>query len=191
MQTAQAEVGPAPPVADDPKADVHFTPGDGVNPNQAAAGHITPGGPVMQNDGTITEERVEYRDEDGNLLDEEQVRALEGQVSFSTRYETRTRVIDEYGNEVDGEPFAEHYPEGGEGAGQGRDDQELFAGTRADGPDPVTGSEGGEAEANTVPPVQGNVEADLRKDEMVSAAAEATLTPEAEEEIGKQTRDEL
>jgi dolichyl-phosphate-mannose-protein mannosyltransferase len=46
------------------------------------------------------EEKVEYRDQDGNLLNEEQVKALEGKVEFKTRYETRTRVIDSDGNEV-------------------------------------------------------------------------------------------
>ncbi|KAK1730146.1 hypothetical protein CaCOL14_007957 [Colletotrichum acutatum] len=52
------------------------------------------------------EEKVEYRDQDGNLLDEEQVKALEGKVEFKTKYETRTRVVDASGNEV-------HMPEGG------------------------------------------------------------------------------
>ena len=47
-----------------------------------------------------TEERVEYRDQDGNLLNDEQVKALEGKVEFKTRYETRTRVVDAQGNEV-------------------------------------------------------------------------------------------
>lgn len=46
------------------------------------------------------EERVEYRDQDGNLLNEEQVKELEGKVEFKTRYETRTRVVDANGNEV-------------------------------------------------------------------------------------------
>jgi dolichyl-phosphate-mannose-protein mannosyltransferase len=46
------------------------------------------------------EEKVEYRDQDGNLLDEEQVKALEGKVEFRTRYETRTRVVDADGNEI-------------------------------------------------------------------------------------------
>jgi len=46
------------------------------------------------------EERVEYRDQDGNLLNEEQVKALEGKVEFKTRYETRTRVVDASGNEI-------------------------------------------------------------------------------------------
>jgi dolichyl-phosphate-mannose-protein mannosyltransferase len=48
------------------------------------------------------EEKVEYRDQDGNLLNEEQVKALEGKVSFKTRYETRTRVVDPQGNEIGG-----------------------------------------------------------------------------------------
>ncbi|GAO18804.1 uncharacterized protein UV8b_05916 [Ustilaginoidea virens] len=46
------------------------------------------------------EQRVEYRDQNGNLLNEEQVKALQGKVKFETRYETRTRVVDEGGNEV-------------------------------------------------------------------------------------------
>ncbi|KAI0172433.1 glycosyltransferase family 39 protein [Hypoxylon sp. FL1284] len=47
------------------------------------------------------EEKVEYRDQDGNLLNEEQVKALEGKVEFKTKYETRTRVVDANGDEVD------------------------------------------------------------------------------------------
>lgn len=46
------------------------------------------------------EQRVEYRDQNGNILDPEQVKALEGKVEFRTRYETHTRVIDAEGNEV-------------------------------------------------------------------------------------------
>lgn len=52
------------------------------------------------------EEKIEYRDQDGNVLDPEQVKALEGKVEFKTKYETRTRVIDEHGNELE-------MPEGG------------------------------------------------------------------------------
>lgn len=47
-----------------------------------------------------SEERIEYRDQDGNLLDEEQVKALEGKVEFHTRYETRTKLLDVDGNEI-------------------------------------------------------------------------------------------
>lgn len=46
------------------------------------------------------EEQIEYRDQDGNLLNDEQVAALEGKVEFQTKYETKTRVVDEHGNEV-------------------------------------------------------------------------------------------
>ncbi|PGH26727.1 hypothetical protein AJ80_01673 [Polytolypa hystricis UAMH7299] len=45
---------------------------------------------------------VVYRDQDGNILNEEQVAELQkdGKVSFETRYETRTRVIDAEGREL-------------------------------------------------------------------------------------------
>ena len=33
-------------------------------------------------------------------MDPEQVKALEGKVSFKTRYETRTRLVDAQGNEI-------------------------------------------------------------------------------------------
>lgn len=46
------------------------------------------------------EERVEYRDENGRVLGDDEVKALEGKVSFKTRYETRTRVVDAQGNEI-------------------------------------------------------------------------------------------
>ena len=46
------------------------------------------------------EERVEFRDENGRVLDPNEVEALQGEVSFKTRYETRTRVVDSDGNEI-------------------------------------------------------------------------------------------
>jgi len=46
------------------------------------------------------EERIEYRDESGRVLDDDEVSALAGKVSFKTRYETRTRVVDGEGNEI-------------------------------------------------------------------------------------------
>ena len=56
------------------------------------------------------EEKVEYRDQDGNTLNEEQVRLLEGRVSFSTKYETRTRVLNSAGDEMaDDTPGAEGF----------------------------------------------------------------------------------
>lgn len=46
------------------------------------------------------EEKVEYRDQNGKIMNEEEVKALEGKVSFSTRYETRTRVLDADGKQL-------------------------------------------------------------------------------------------
>jgi dolichyl-phosphate-mannose-protein mannosyltransferase len=56
--------------------------------------------PQMDQRVVAREERIEYRDQDGNILNEEEVEALKGKVEFKTRYETRTRLIDEFGNEV-------------------------------------------------------------------------------------------
>lgn len=47
------------------------------------------------------EERIEYRDQDGNILDEDQVKELEGKVEFKTRYETRTRMLNDAGEEIE------------------------------------------------------------------------------------------
>ncbi|CZT14749.1 related to dolichyl-phosphate-mannose-protein mannosyltransferase [Ramularia collo-cygni] len=154
--TGQAAVGgPAPPVADDPQKDVVVTPG--------------------ANGGAITEEKVEYRDEDGNLLDEAQVAALEGKVSFSTRYETRTRMIDQYGNEVNDEGFVE----------KGED---VEAGTRADGVDPETSGQLDAGDVKTAPAAAGAVDADVEKEKIV---ADAQATAEAEADAAKATKDEL
>ncbi|KAB8356587.1 hypothetical protein FH972_024169 [Carpinus fangiana] len=74
---------PVVPVAEEPKFEV--TPqADQVPFGQYAA----------------AEQKVEYRDENGNLLDPEQVKELEGKVSFETRYETKTRLVDEQGQEI-------------------------------------------------------------------------------------------
>lgn len=119
---------------------------------------------------------MEYRDEEGNLLDEAQVAALEGKVSFSTRYETRTRMIDQYGNEVQDGEFVE----------KGED---VEAGTRADGVDPETSGRLDVGDAKTEPAAAGAVEADLEKERSV---AEAKATAEAEGELGRETsKDEL
>lgn len=92
-QTTQAEApvvnqGQAPPVQP-PPADISAPP-RGVPPAMVledGAQHVF-----------SHEERVEYRDQDGNVLNEEQVEALRGKVEFRTRHETRTRVLDPNGN---------------------------------------------------------------------------------------------
>lgn len=71
--------------------------------------NVTPQ-PLVDDAAIRREEKVEYRDQDGNLLNEEQVSALQGKVSFQTRYETRTRTIDAAGNEIaDGAAGAEGF----------------------------------------------------------------------------------
>lgn len=59
------------------------------------------------------EEKVEYRDQNGNLLDEAQVQALlaDGKASFETKYETRTKLVDEMGNEVNPSDIAPPHPD--------------------------------------------------------------------------------
>lgn len=56
--------------------------------------------PAVEQKVIHKEEQIEYRDQDGKLLNDEQVAALEGKVEFQTKYETKTRVVDEHGNEV-------------------------------------------------------------------------------------------
>ncbi|WPH01498.1 dolichyl-phosphate-mannose--protein mannosyltransferase 1 [Acrodontium crateriforme] len=153
--TGQAAHGPAPPVAEDPKKEVN----------------VTPKAPVINADGSITEEKVEYRDENGVLLNEEQVKALEGKVSFSTRYETRTRLVDEYGNEIH------------DGAANEIDGS---AGTVADAPEPGTGRDAGEGEAST--PAHNAAADDLVKEQSVE---DAKATAEPESEAAQATKDEL
>lgn len=85
-------------------------------PNGAEGAAVISGAPQFEPQGQKVigkEERVEYRDQDGNLLNEEQVKALEGKVEFKTRYETRTRVVDANGNEVPGAdvPVAPPHPD--------------------------------------------------------------------------------
>ena len=58
------------------------------------------GAPAAPQNVLSSEERIEYRDQDGNLLDPEIVKELEGEVEFQTRYETRIRVVDPLGNEI-------------------------------------------------------------------------------------------
>ena len=58
------------------------------------------------------DQQVEYRDQDGNLLNEEQVQQLlkDDKVTFSTKYETKTKTVDELGNEVP-EQYAPDHPD--------------------------------------------------------------------------------
>ncbi|KAL2758614.1 glycosyltransferase family 39 protein [Sodiomyces alcalophilus JCM 7366] len=72
-----------------------------ANSNEEEAISGAPQAPEVPNQRVVArEERIEYRDQNGNLLNPEQVKALEGKVEFKTKYETRTRVVDEDGNTV-------------------------------------------------------------------------------------------
>ncbi|KAL2150052.1 hypothetical protein VTH82DRAFT_7728 [Thermothelomyces myriococcoides] len=107
-QTSQKPVNPKkappaqPPAAGGQQAQVPIVDGQQQQQQQQAQGKAqVSGAPVVGDKRLVhTEERVEYRDQDGNLLNEEQVKALEGKVEFKTRYETRTRIIDAQGNEI-------------------------------------------------------------------------------------------
>lgn len=60
-----------------------------------------------------SEEQVEYRDQDGNILGKEEVDALEkeGKVQFQTSYEVRTRLVDSDGQEIDDNAYAPPHPD--------------------------------------------------------------------------------
>lgn len=109
-------------------------------------------------------EKVEYRDQDGNILDETQVKELEGKVSFETRYETRTRVIDSEGKEIaDG-------PVGREGVAPPHPDVERLPETAADQPE----DDGREYPATASP------EKDIRKEKSVEKADDGKPRPASE-----------
>ena len=71
------------------------------NNNNDPGAHVVSDVPIPPGQRVIgREEKVEYRDQHGNLLSPEQVKALEGKVEFRTKYETRTRLVDSAGHEV-------------------------------------------------------------------------------------------
>ncbi|KIH87555.1 dolichyl-phosphate-mannose-protein mannosyltransferase [Sporothrix brasiliensis 5110] len=113
------------------------------------------------------DERVEYRDQDGNILDPEQVEALRGKVEFKTRYETRTRLVDEAGNEIldESAPVAPPHPDV-EGV-----DQSTKQSLVADDALPQSAD----------PSVEGEREKDQTRAKPASEGSEATQRREAEE----------
>jgi dolichyl-phosphate-mannose-protein mannosyltransferase len=98
---------------------------------------------------------------------------MEGKVSFSTRYETRTRLVDQAGNEI--------YE------GVVEDDEADSAGTYAEGQNPDTQDPLGENEANTAPP-QAAVKEDLKKEKSVE---ESVVVPEPERRAGWSSKELL
>lgn len=137
-------------------------------PVSAAAEAIVSAPPIKVAPGhsiLSREEKVEYRDQDGNLLDEEQVKALEGKVSFKTRYETRTRLVDAQGNEIPSPPeeaaVAPPHPD-------------------VDGPDRETVGVP-EQEVKAAPNEQSEVEADESKEQKVAASSKSGAAKPASE----------
>lgn len=125
--------------------------------------NVTPQ-PSVDDSSTWHEEKVEYRDQDGNLLDEEQVLSLEGKVSFQTRYETRTRIVDAAGNEV-GEGSA-----GAEGFAPPHPDVDRAPETAVD----ILEDDGREYPATASP------EEDVKKEKSVEKADAKTPRPGSE-----------
>lgn len=108
------------------------------------------------------------------MLDEEQVKALEGKVEFRTKYETQTRVVDEAGNEIQA-------PEGGW-------NEEQLAGVAPPHPD-VEGANSEtlrvQADDEAAPPQaskDGEKEAEESKPKPASEKKDATSSQEGEKE---------
>ncbi|KAH0607434.1 uncharacterized protein H6S33_002468 [Morchella sextelata] len=116
-----------------------------------------------------SEERIEYRDQDGNLLDEEQVKALEGKVEFHTRYETRIRLLDEFGNEISEESAVPVADQG-------------VAGPLVDGSNPETVLKGAEKDAQDEVRPRG-VDVDTESREVVSESAASPASEGVNTEI--------
>lgn len=101
------------------------------------------------------EERIEYRDENGRILDEDEVSALAGKVSFKTRYETRTRVVNAEGEEIY-EGLVEAH-EGAEEAGVAPPHPDV------EGRNPETQEAGEVVEPSEVPPTVEVVEDQIKE----------------------------
>ena len=144
---------PAAPPPADVKAESQKPPSEAVTSQAPAAPSIL-----------SREERIEYRDQNGNLLNEEQAKSLEGKVSFSTRYETKTRIIDSQGKEIgDGQPGAEGFaPPHPDVKGE---------------PETPKGAVNGEGHAS---PASASAEDDLEKEQAINDAKTGTPRPASE-----------
>lgn len=136
---------------------------------------VTPQPPV-ESAMVSKEEKIEYRDQDGNLLNDEDVKSLEGKVSFQTRYETRTRIIDANGNEIDEGPASAAAKDGvapphpdaddrGTSAGEAEDDGKAYPAT-ASPEDDIGKEKSVEKQQKVAKPASEGVEATKKKDEL-------------------------
>jgi dolichyl-phosphate-mannose-protein mannosyltransferase len=167
---------PAPPAAAAPEAPPHQQPEEPKEQSKEARHDnvmseqpvVSVPPPEMPQDLPVVskEERVEYRDENGRVLNDDEVSALAGKVSFKTRYETRTRIVDAQGNEiyeglVDARGDAEEPVDDPANA-----DEPGVAGTIAEGSNPETQQEADAPEASEVPPTVEVVE-DQQKEKSI------------------------
>ncbi len=154
-----APIPPPPPAAGEQQPIIEQDrAGISEAPAQMSPPPLAPGQSILSR-----EEKIEYRDQDGNLLDPEQVKALEGKVSFKTRYETRTRMVDAQGNEInppEEAPVAPPHPD-------------------VDGADSSTSGKH-EPESQAVPAIQSEVEADESKEESIENSNSSAAKPTGE-----------
>ncbi|KAF2653569.1 glycosyltransferase family 39 protein [Lophiostoma macrostomum CBS 122681] len=160
--SAPSSAAPPAPVVDIPQ--VQEARGgdsnDGSDPNVSEKAAVSPAPEGKELPILSKEERVEYRDEHGRVLEEDEVKALAGKVSFKTRYETRTRIVDAQGNEIHEELVGAREDEGA-GVAPPHPDVE--------GRNPET-KEKGEAEASEAPPTVEVID-DTRKESIVEGEA--------------------
>jgi dolichyl-phosphate-mannose-protein mannosyltransferase len=107
-------------------------------------------------------------DENGRILDEEEVAELAGKVSFKTRYETRTRIVDAQGNEIY-EGLVE---------GQRGEDEAGVAPPHPDveGQNPETQQDSEPAAASDVPPT-----VEVKEDQEKESSVEHSVEQEQQE----------
>lgn len=128
------------------------------------------------------EERVEYRDQDGNILDPEQVESLRGKVEFKTRYETRTRLVDEAGNEIADEsaPVAPPHPDV-EGVDQSTKQNLVADDALPQSADPSVEGEREKEQSRAKPASEGSEATQRAKSEEAETPAAGEAAPAAEE----------
>jgi len=149
-----------------PKNDAQVTPqAENLPPPAAAAPADGKGGHVVGR-----EEKVEYRDEQGNLLNDEQVAELKGKVSFQTRYETRTRIIDADGHEL--------YNGAADMVPESLRQQVAPPHPDVEGQNPETGNASAEQPSAQPPKVE--VESDVEKEKSIAEAETTAAKPAGE-----------
>lgn len=161
IASVPSSAAPPPPAAvpNQPQQPIHEKKAEGD-----AAVSPPPEAPVVPADLPVLskEERVEYRDENGRILNEEEVKSLADKVSFKTRYETRTRVVDAQGNEIYEGLVDAHDGAQEHGVAPPHPD--------AEGRNPETQEAGEAAEASDAPPTVEVVE-DQKKEKSVEREA--------------------